>query len=211
MKLLCLDSSRASQSVAIYDMAGSELLATDCIYEADPKQQKETRQRRSSHYLPMLAELMQKANTEVNEISMIAVSVGPGSFTGVRTALTVAKTLANELDIKILAINNFELLRFENQLAAQDAVVLSAGKEDYFLSLDDDYHNPATNYFCDDISSMDLKADAFAEKNLSLIMTGYINELQADELLSRAEDYSQIQAYYLRSPSIGKIHPKAVK
>lgn len=47
---------------------------------------------------------------DLSEIDAVSVTIGPGSFTGIRVGLAIAKGIADSLDKKIIPINNFELL-----------------------------------------------------------------------------------------------------
>ena len=54
----------------------------------------------------------------------IAIDIGPGSFTGIRACTTVARMLAQQLDIKAIGISSLEILSKvygENDLVALDA------------------------------------------------------------------------------------------
>lgn len=46
---------------------------------------------------------------DLNSVNAISVTIGPGSFTGIRVGISIAKGLAFGLDKKIIPINNFEL------------------------------------------------------------------------------------------------------
>ena len=58
--------------------------------------------------IPSLVELLKECNLTVHDLSDIVVVIGPGSFTGVRLGVTVAKTLAYTLEIPIRAITSLE-------------------------------------------------------------------------------------------------------
>lgn len=49
------------------------------------------------------------AKSDIKDIDAIAVTVGPGSFTGIRVGLALAKGIAFGLDKKVIAVDNFEL------------------------------------------------------------------------------------------------------
>lgn len=46
---------------------------------------------------------------DLKQIDAIAITIGPGSFTGVRVGLSLAKGLAHGLNIKLIPITNFRL------------------------------------------------------------------------------------------------------
>lgn len=62
----------------------------------------------SEKLLPSIKELLDKNNIKVNNLNRIYVSVGPGSFTGIRIGLTVAKVMSWSLKIDIIPISSLE-------------------------------------------------------------------------------------------------------
>ncbi len=62
----------------------------------------------SIHCIPLLIDLFNSCNLTVKEIHDIVVVNGPGSFTGVRLGVTIAKTLAFTLNIPIRSITSLE-------------------------------------------------------------------------------------------------------
>jgi tRNA threonylcarbamoyladenosine biosynthesis protein TsaB len=68
--------------------------------------------------MPMVHEVMDEANVSFGEVDMIAVSIGPGSFTGVRTGLAAAKGFAQALSIPAIGISTLEAIAFEARQSA---------------------------------------------------------------------------------------------
>lgn len=62
----------------------------------------------SIYTIPMIEELLNKNEIKTNYLNEIIVVNGPGSFTGVRIGVTIAKTLAYTLDITIKTITSLE-------------------------------------------------------------------------------------------------------
>lgn len=60
--------------------------------------------------IPTLQELLTRTNIELKDIDEIIVVNGPGSFTGVRIGITIAKTIAYSLQIPIKTITSLEAL-----------------------------------------------------------------------------------------------------
>ncbi len=59
--------------------------------------------------MPTLKRLLDKARVDLEEIDEIIVVIGPGSFTGVRIGVTIAKTLAFDMKKKIKTISSLEM------------------------------------------------------------------------------------------------------
>lgn len=60
--------------------------------------------------MPAIEELLAKASIQPAEIDAIAVSEGPGSYTGVRIGVTLAKTLAWSLQKPLVGISSLQAL-----------------------------------------------------------------------------------------------------
>lgn len=64
----------------------------------------------SSMLLPDIKEALNSLNLSINDIDKIYVVNGPGSFTGIRVGVTVAKTLAWSKNIEIYPVSSLQLL-----------------------------------------------------------------------------------------------------
>ena len=59
-----------------------------------------------------IEEICRESGISLSELCAIAVSKGPGSYTGLRIGVSVAKGLAYSLDKPLIAINTLESLSF---------------------------------------------------------------------------------------------------
>ena len=64
----------------------------------------------SNIIMSKIDECFKKANLKPNDIDKILVAVGPGSYTGIRIGVTIAKTFAWTLNKPIIPISSLELL-----------------------------------------------------------------------------------------------------
>lgn len=64
----------------------------------------------SEKLLPIIKEGIESTNHKINDIEKIYISNGPGSFTGIRIGVTVAKTLAWALKKDIITISSLEVI-----------------------------------------------------------------------------------------------------
>jgi tRNA threonylcarbamoyladenosine biosynthesis protein TsaB len=62
---------------------------------------------------PLLEQLLKQVNWRIADIELIAVSKGPGSFTGLRSGIVAAKVLAFIFETPIVAVNTLRALAFQ--------------------------------------------------------------------------------------------------
>lgn len=94
MKSLLIDTSDQVLSVAITD---EEILGEINI---------NIKRTHSETLMPYIANLLEMVKVKKNELNRIIVSNGPGSYTGVRIGVTVAKTLATALNIPVYTVSS---------------------------------------------------------------------------------------------------------
>ena len=74
------------------------------------KENLETKNKHSEVAMPTIDKLLKDVNVDVSELGNVIVVNGPGSFTGVRIAVTIAKTIAYALSIPIRVIDALTIL-----------------------------------------------------------------------------------------------------
>jgi len=74
------------------------------------KENLETKNKHSEVAMPTIDKLLKDVNVDVSELGNVIVVNGPGSFTGVRIAVTIAKTIAYALPIPIRVIDALTIL-----------------------------------------------------------------------------------------------------
>ena len=71
------------------------------------------RRRNAQILLTQLQELLKNLNWDLNDVDELIVNRGPGSYTGVRIALSVVRTTAQVLKLPIRCVNSLEVLSFQ--------------------------------------------------------------------------------------------------
>lgn len=101
MRILAIESSALTASVAIAD--GDTLVAEYTINH---------KKTHSQTILPMIDAITEITETDCGNIDLIAVSNGPGSFTGLRIGAATGKGLALALNKPMVAVPTLEAMAF---------------------------------------------------------------------------------------------------
>jgi tRNA threonylcarbamoyladenosine biosynthesis protein TsaB len=123
--VLALDASTARATVAVL-RSGAVVAAAEVA-------------ERSEHVEPLLPAalaLLASASLSLADLSAIVCGAGPGGFTGLRTAASIAKGLAMGLGIPLYAVPSLPLVLSERP-PGRYAVTLDAGRGDRFVALID--------------------------------------------------------------------------
>ena len=92
----------------------------------------------SAFLLSTIKEILKENNLTPKDVDLIGVNVGPGSFTGIRAALTVAKVMAQELNIKIVPIESLKILSRLNKIDKKSIVIMDARRSMAYVYKDDE-------------------------------------------------------------------------
>ncbi len=128
MKVLAIETSTRAWSVAVLD--GAQILARP---ETNPNLPI------SKALLPQIQAAIVSAGLGPDRLDLIAVSHGPGAFTGLRVGITAAKTLAYALKLPIVACSSLEVLAAgvaaaQNWPADQEiCVIIDAQRDEFFF------------------------------------------------------------------------------
>lgn len=133
MLILALDTSMAACSVCVYDAGSGLVLASR--HEFMDRGQAEA-------LAPMVQDTMALAGVAFKDLARIAVTTGPGTFTGVRIGLAMARGLGVALRIPMTGINSLAAIAC-NETAGNIPVVVAVdarANEIYFAAFDQSGH-----------------------------------------------------------------------
>ncbi len=128
-RILSIETSTSICSVAIH--AKGDLLALAEIKEPGAHAEK---------LLLLVDEVFKKAGLNFTDLDAVAVSQGPGSYTGLRIGVSTAKGIAYALDIPLMGINTLQAMAASQQVSPGDygvAVLEARRKEVYTQSFGD--------------------------------------------------------------------------
>ena len=117
LKILAFDTSSSTCSVAIQD--------GDFIQSLD----KQLPMQQAKFILPMIHELLESTSIKLQELNAIAFGAGPGSFTGIRIASSVAQGLGLATGLPLISVSSLAALaqtaylnyQYEKSVVAVDA------------------------------------------------------------------------------------------
>jgi tRNA threonylcarbamoyladenosine biosynthesis protein TsaB len=125
MPILAIETSTLVSSVAV---ATEDTLLAEIIIQ--------TKKTHSELLMPHIASIMDMAGVSKADIKAIAVSIGPGSFTGLRIGLATAKALSYALKIPIVGVPTLAALAYGHAApAAILSPILDAQKGNVYQAL----------------------------------------------------------------------------
>ena len=123
LRIVALETSGVTASVALAD--GPTLIAEAAV----------PGQRRSTQSLaPTLRALLEQAGWRPADVELLAVSIGPGSFTGLRLGVATAKLFAYATDAKVRGVDTLRVIAAQAEpKGTQLQVVLDAGRGELLI------------------------------------------------------------------------------
>ena len=89
--------------------------------------------RHAAELLPAMQRALRRLDWQPSDLDEVYVSAGPGSFTGLRIGITVAKTLAMACGVRVVAVGSIEVIAANAPAQAKNVgVVLDAKRKQVF-------------------------------------------------------------------------------
>ena len=117
MKVLGIDSAGSACAAGV--VADGRIVASRCVAMA---------QGQAEALVPMIDAVLTEARLDVGALDLIAVTVGPGSFTGLRTGLATARGLALASGRPLVGVTSFATVA--------DAVAIEVGERPLIVALE---------------------------------------------------------------------------
>ena len=139
MKILFIDTSTLYLNIAIIE-------DDKIIFNHKEKVEKDM----SSKIIPIIDSGFKKCSFNIKDINKIFVVNGPGSFTGVRIGVTVAKTIAWSLNIDLIPLSSLEFIASTNSSKKYRVPMIDARRGNVFAGI---YDENLFNIFPDQLIS----------------------------------------------------------
>lgn len=137
--------------------------------------------------MPLVEELLEKLNMAPAELSAITVSVGPGSFTGLRIGLAAAKGMALALDIPIYASDSLAVLAY-GAFGYQGLIIpmVDALRNGYYTGIYTFIQGKLVTLMEPSILTLDEVMEKVSNESREIMIMGDIlSKISAEELQSR--------------------------
>lgn len=143
MKILSIDTSSSNCATA--------LLEDDKLIDENSLNNGLTH---SENLMPLIDELLKKNNIELKDIDLISVSIGPGSFTGIRIGIASIKAMAEVYNIKIASVTSLETLARLDESDKNKICLIDAKNNQVYFGVFDKEYNLVEEYRADDIENL---------------------------------------------------------
>lgn len=174
----------------------------------------------SAFLISTLQEIMSKNGIKPQDIDLIATNIGPGSFTGIRACVTVARVMAQQLNCKVVGISSLEILahaidehHFVRNVSRSDGgfiVTLDARKNSAYLYKDGEIKGAVS---LDEVKEFAKTYNVLTDDKLQPILGGVsyqqMNLPLGETLTDLAEqsnfdgDWRKLKPLYIQPPPMG--------
>ncbi|AGB42542.1 universal bacterial protein YeaZ [Mesorhizobium australicum WSM2073] len=167
MKVLAIDCAASLCAACVYDAAAGLELGRSVL---------DLGKGHAEHLMAVIADALKTAATDYAGLGAIAVSVGPGSFTGLRVGVSTARGLALALKLPAIGVTTLEALAAEAASAFPGRAVLAAldaGREEIHAALYDEMsvltYGPAVATLADAVTMASERSAVLAGTAATLI------------------------------------------
>jgi tRNA threonylcarbamoyl adenosine modification protein YeaZ len=119
LKILVFDTCLDKMYVTLAE--DDRILASQSVENHDNKYH-------SAFLISTIKEILKSNNLVPSDIDAVGTDIGPGSFTGIRACTTVARVMAQQLNIPAVGVSSLEMLSMLAPVGSIAAVVLDARK-----------------------------------------------------------------------------------
>ncbi len=128
MKMLFIDTSLKDVSIATYESSKLLSVISECIPNMH-----------SIYTIPYIDRCLTESKIDKKEVEKIIVINGPGSFTGIRIGLTIAKVYSYILNINVVCVSSLKALALSTS-GEIIISVLNARNDNYYVGIYDKYY-----------------------------------------------------------------------
>ncbi len=127
MKMLAIEFSSPQRSVAVFNSGSGESKVAEVVETGG----------RATKALGMIEEALRQAQLEREQIEFLAIGLGPGSYTGIRAAISLAQGWQLAAEVKIIGISSVAAIAaqaWEEGLRDKVAAIVDAQRNEFYVA-----------------------------------------------------------------------------
>lgn len=205
MKILAFDTCLDKMYVVLKD--GEKILASKVVETNETKYH-------SAYLISTIKQVLKENNIKPEDLDAIGINNGPGSFTGIRACVTVARVMAQQLNINAVGVSSLEILSKLAPEGKKPLVALDARKNSAYLYVDNEIKGAV---LLDDIKRIIDEGDYFVitDNKLLPVLNGIsyqsenypLGEIMAslieEKLKTTDGDWRKLLPLYIQPPPMG--------
>lgn len=167
----------------------------------------------SAFLISTIKQVLKDNNLTPQDLSVIGTNIGPGSFTGIRACTTVARMMAQQLNIQACGISSLEILSKINTTEKETIVALDARKNCAYLCINNEIKGAVQ---IDDVKNLLTQKDYFliTDDKLQKIIDGtsyqqgdyQLGEILAKLVYEKAKKqnnkWQELKPLYIQPPPV---------
>jgi len=132
--------------------------------------------RHSAEVFPAIVDLLKKFGKKARDIEQVYISNGPGSFTGLRIAVTIAKTYALANQAQIVAVDTLDVIASNaiDKNIQRLAVILDAKRGQFFIAVYEKMKDGWQKLISDSLLTDNEFLERFTDKPVALTGEGLV-------------------------------------
>lgn len=187
MKVLAIDTSNHPMSVALVE--DDQLLATTTLNMV---------RNHSIYLMPTIDNLFKLVKWQPTDLDRVVVAQGPGSYTGIRIAVTTAKVLADTIKVDLVGVSSLAVVA-RNVVPTSKAVIVpffDARRGNVFAGAYQWVNGKLVNEIEDQHLAMTTLLDQLAKIDRPVILVGHLTKRIADKMSSLPANVTLVPRAY---------------
>ncbi|MDR0985167.1 MAG: tRNA (adenosine(37)-N6)-threonylcarbamoyltransferase complex dimerization subunit type 1 TsaB [Endomicrobium sp.] len=150
--------------------------------------------------IPTIKQLLKQAGYNIKNIDKFAISIGPGSFTGIRIGITIFRLFAQVLNKKIIPVDTLSILESSLNLKTKNIKIVPAivaSKEEIYIR----NNNNLTNKFCIELKNINEFIAELKKYKRKILIIGNAAILYKKQFCEALGKFSVSLPYIMHIPS----------
>ncbi len=203
MKILAFDTCLDKMYVVL--RSEEKILSSKVVQNTESKYH-------SAFLISTIRDVLKQNNVLPEELDAIGINIGPGSFTGIRACTTVARVMAQQLNIKAVGVSSLEIL---SKLSKNNPLVaLDARKNKAYLWCDNEIkgavdleevqriiQNGQYDVVTDDRLQKIIGGTSYQQNDYPL--GEILSEIVMDKLKNKGGNWAELMPMYIQPPPMG--------